>query len=341
MAALPLVAGDVLHGDARCLARELGQPRLVYQVSAAGLDADGADMLQARDQAEHRRGLGRLRHRHVVLLPDNDASGQKYAAEVGRDLAGKAASLRLLELPGLPAKGDASDWVDAGGTADQLRHLAAEAPLYDPPPADEKQPPRAKAAEQPADDEDIDAGHERWNEQLHRNSQGEARDIIHNVTLILRIDDRFKGRLRWNQMLEAVEALGLPWRRTGGWAEWTDADDLYLADWCQKRHAYLRPRTCTAAVQVVARDICHHPVRERLNSLTWDGTPRVQTWLTDCLGVVSTPYTQEVGLRWLVSAVARVFKPGCKADHCLILEGPQGAGKSTAACIIALEDAMV
>ena len=50
----------------------------------------------------------------------------------GRDLSGKAASLRLLQLPGLPPKGDGSDWLDAGGTADELRRLAAAAPAYEP-----------------------------------------------------------------------------------------------------------------------------------------------------------------------------------------------------------------
>ena len=65
-------------------------------------------------------------------VPDNDDPGRAYAAEAGRDLVGKAASLRLLELPGLPAKGDVSDWLDAGGTADELRRLAAEAPFVRP-----------------------------------------------------------------------------------------------------------------------------------------------------------------------------------------------------------------
>ena len=67
---------------------------------------------------------------------------------------------------------------------------------------------------------------DRWNEQLHRTDRGEARDIIHNVALILRTDDRFKGRLRWNEMLEAVEASDLPWRRATTGGQWTDADDL-------------------------------------------------------------------------------------------------------------------
>ena len=79
-----------------------------------------------------------LAGRHVVLLPDHDAAGRSYAAQAGRDLVGKASSLRLLELPDLLDKGDASDWLDAGGSADDLRHLAANAPLYDSP-ADERQ----------------------------------------------------------------------------------------------------------------------------------------------------------------------------------------------------------
>ena len=139
-------------------------------------------------------------------------------------------------------------------------------------------------------------------------------------------------------MLEAVEAQGLPWRG-GGWDPWTDADDIFLADWSQQRHCYVKRPTCAAAVQIVARDICHHPIRERLNSFTWDGTPRLGTWLTTYLGVADTAYAQAVGRAWLISAVARVFQPGCRADHCLILEGPQGVGKSTAAATIALEDA--
>ena len=66
---------------------------------------------------------------------------------------------------------------------------------------------------------------EAWTDDLHRNERGEARDILPNVTLILRADERLKGRLRWNQMLEAVEVQNVPWC-AGGWRPWTDADDL-------------------------------------------------------------------------------------------------------------------
>ena len=76
-----------------------------------------------------------LAGRNIVILPDNDASGRAYAAEVGSDLIGKAASVRLLELP-VPVKGDVSDWLDVGGTADVLRELPAAAPAYEPTAAE-------------------------------------------------------------------------------------------------------------------------------------------------------------------------------------------------------------
>lgn len=69
-----------------------------------------------------------LAGRHVIVIPDNDDAGRQHAADIVRDLTGKAASVKALELPGLPPKGDVSNWLDAGGTAEELRQLAAEAP---------------------------------------------------------------------------------------------------------------------------------------------------------------------------------------------------------------------
>lgn len=61
-----------------------------------------------------------LRGRHVVVLPDNDDAGRKHAADVTAKLRSVAASVRVVELPGLPPRGDASDWLAAGGTAAKL-----------------------------------------------------------------------------------------------------------------------------------------------------------------------------------------------------------------------------
>jgi hypothetical protein len=71
-----------------------------------------------------------FRGRHVVILPDNDDPGRKHAAAVAAALLSAAASVRIVELPGLPTKGDVSDWRDAGGTIERFRELTgAAAPM--------------------------------------------------------------------------------------------------------------------------------------------------------------------------------------------------------------------
>ena len=73
-----------------------------------------------------------LANADVVILPDNDEPGRRHAQLVAKALDGKAASVRVLAFPGLPEKGDVSDWLRAGGTAEQLVSLAAAAPVWDP-----------------------------------------------------------------------------------------------------------------------------------------------------------------------------------------------------------------
>ena len=73
-----------------------------------------------------------LADRDVVILPDNDEPGRKHARDVARKLAGVAVRVRVLELPGLPPKGDVSDWLAAGGTRERLLELAAAAPNFEP-----------------------------------------------------------------------------------------------------------------------------------------------------------------------------------------------------------------
>ncbi|KAB2922653.1 MAG: DUF3631 domain-containing protein [Candidatus Contendobacter sp.] len=78
----------------------------------------------------------------VVLLPDNDEPGKAHMRHVAAALAGKAL-VRWLELPGLPAKGDVSDWLNAGHSIDELKQLATDAPADERQPAETQPPPDA------------------------------------------------------------------------------------------------------------------------------------------------------------------------------------------------------
>ena len=120
-----------------------------------------------------------------------------------------------------------------------------------------------------------------------------------------------------------------PWGSEGNW---TDYDDIKAAEWCQHQGLHIPPAVAMDASLAVARDRkpYHHPVVEYLKGLTWDKEPRINHWLTDYLGAKNDDYSRAVAAKWMISAVRRVFEPGCQADYTIVLEGAQGKRKSTA-----------
>jgi hypothetical protein len=80
-----------------------------------------------------------------------------------------------------------------------------------------------------------------------------------------------------------------------------------------------------------------HPVQDYLRGLRWDGTERLDTWLTDYGGAPENDYTRAVGKLMLIAAVRRVYEPGCKFDEMVVFEGPQGSERSTALSTLAVD----
>jgi putative DNA primase/helicase len=116
----------------------------------------------------------------------------------------------------------------------------------------------------------------------------------------------------------------------------TDTDFTQIMLWLGKAYSLnTTSQRVAEVVDCVARDDCFHPVRDYLGRLQWDGTPRLDDWLTVYLGVPSTDLASACGRAFLISCVARAMKPGCKVDTMLVLVGPQGGGKSSAlACLV-------
>jgi predicted P-loop ATPase len=88
------------------------------------------------------------------------------------------------------------------------------------------------------------------------------------------------------------------------------------------------------AVDIHAYQCRFHPVRDYLAGLEWDGVSRISNLFPDYFGADSSDYAKAIGGMFLVSMVARIFEPGCKADHLIVIEGPQGSLKSTACGIL-------
>jgi putative DNA primase/helicase len=125
-----------------------------------------------------------------------------------------------------------------------------------------------------------------------------------------------------------------PWGTEGAW---TDHDDTMAAEWCQRQGLNIDVHIAAQAAESIARSRTpyYHPVVEYLSSLEWDGIPRCDRWLSACLAAPQNQSTAEIGVKWLIAAVKRVFEPGCQSDYTLVLEGEQGKYKSSALRVLA------
>lgn len=182
-----------------------------------------------------------------------------------------------------------------------------------------------------------------WQHSLDRTDQGAIKPTLKNCFLMLKFGLNGLGFLAFNEFLgEVVMTSEPPWGGEPG--PWTDTDDLRARLRLGSLFAVdYRTEIIAAAVQLVADERRVHPVRDYLRGLEWDGTSRVFTWLEKYLGAAtfldpeSQRYLGAVGSMWLIGAVARVMRPGCKMDTVLILEGMQGKGKSSALRVLAGE----
>ena len=151
---------------------------------------------------------------------------------------------------------------------------------------------------------------------------------LHNITLILQNDPQLQN-IVFNQQLDGMEIKGeVPWKHPSKY--WRDADDAQLISYVDSHYGTFSQRNYQIAVTKVADDRSYHPIRKYLAALPeWDGVPRVDTLLIDYLGAEDNSYVRAVTRKTLCAAVRRVQEPGVKFDTMLVLNGPQGIGKST------------
>ncbi len=167
-----------------------------------------------------------------------------------------------------------------------------------------------------------------WQLSLELNKNGSVKDTPTNILIIMRNDPRLKG-IAYNQMTHLIDVNGeLPWEQVK--PGWNDTDHAHLKMYFDRHYGIWSPTKVKDALLSAASERVFHPIRDYLDSLpVWDGTERVDTLLIDYLGAEDNSYTRAVMRKTLVAAVARIYEPGTKFDYILVLNGPQGIGKST------------
>jgi predicted P-loop ATPase len=180
-----------------------------------------------------------------------------------------------------------------------------------------------------------------WQAKLRRKKIGNSIiPSLRNLKLILKHDEQWQGVLGYNEFSRKIVKLKKPPYCFSELGNWQDTDDLNTAVWLDEHYNLTASaQIVSEATKLIAQHHKFHPVRDYLTSLKWDGKSRVDHWLSVYLGVLDTKYAGMVGKTWLISAVARIMKPGCKADNVLILEGEQGAYKSTALRLLCQDNA--
>lgn len=176
----------------------------------------------------------------------------------------------------------------------------------------------------PEDQEDED----NWMADLDFDKKGSIKSTASNIIAILENDPKLKGHV-WHNLFNGFNYVtgGLPWNREA--TQWGNTDDANLRIFLEENYGVTgKDKIKDAMVAVVTRHKVH-PIREYLDSLEWDGVPRLDRLIIDYVGAEDNELNRAMTRKHFTAAVARVMIPGCKYDYCLIIAGAEGIGKST------------
>ena len=176
-----------------------------------------------------------------------------------------------------------------------------------------------------------------WKAALTLEKNGTVQNTLRNLGLIIQNDPYLKG-IVFNELADCMEIKGeVPWRRDPN-KLWRDADDAQLIWYVDQNYGEFTARNYEVAVTKFADDRSYHPIKDYLEALPeWDGVKRAERLLIDYLGAADNDYVRAVTRKTLCAAVTRIYHPGTKFDTMLVLNGPQGIGKSTIIAKLAMD----
>jgi putative DNA primase/helicase len=257
-----------------------------------------------------------LHGRNVVIWPDLDSPGAAYAADV-RLLLNRCSITEIDPAAcGLIDPGaDCADWLDA--------HPGAKK-------ADVEALPRVVIGGAPASAVAPDFD---WMSRLELNTYSKPKSTSGNTYLILSNDDAWKDAIGWNERsLRVIARKDLPIGVKAG-EELQERHASEIAVWFYDAWRMPNPKTSIILTEVgsAAQINTFDPVRDWLATLVWDKVPRVDSWLINAAGCDDDEagYNVAVGSKFLIGAVARALRPGCKLDTLPVLCGDQNTLKST------------
>ena len=145
--------------------------------------------------------------------------------------------------------------------------------------------------------------------------------------------NHYGDRLRLNEMTGKPEFL-----RNGEWREWTDTEESRMRSYFESTYSMYSQNKMTDALLIYFNNHKVNPLLEILDSLEWDGKPRVEQFLHDIMKCEDSEYIRECSRLIFAGGIHRAYRPGCKFDDMIVLIGGQGTGKSTITRWLNIED---
>lgn len=164
--------------------------------------------------------------------------------------------------------------------------------------------------------------------EWQRNEKGGLKYCFENICLLLTEHPKFKGRLRFNDFTKQIILNEKPLVNNDIYSV------MYEISNTVPSFTSISSSMAYEAITEAAKRNLFDPPKEYLQSLTWDRTERLGTWLHEVYGCVDDEYHKTVGEVWMRGLVARMSTPGVKFDYVLTLIGEQGTRKSTSLMIL-------
>ena len=289
-----------------------------------------------------------VRQANVIILADNDKPGEQLAYQVMQDLQLIANNVSIIKpMPEVP-KADITDYFEEGHTVEEFENLIRNVDdtesICTDVQQDQKQDTGKKRTVTQKSKDEVVGGPALVFKFLDCNYDEDGnvksvKQLVHNFEIVMDKDSRFAGKIRLNEFAQQPYLYGsVPWENENNCRAWSSHDDSALFSLIQADYGLKSRQDFADALKNVSMRNKFHPVRELLDSLTWDGKEHIRSLLPEYLGAEDSDYTYQVMRLWMLGAVSRVYKPGSKFDYTIILQGSQGIGKSTFLKLMALDD---
>lgn len=169
-----------------------------------------------------------------------------------------------------------------------------------------------------------------WMALLEIDSKNSYLSTANNLNLIFANDKHLAGAFKFNEFSKRISVMrSVPWRKVTAEEPMVNVDYSGIRNYIECVYGIASQGKIDDSFILESARNSYHPVRDYLNSLSWEGELRIDRLFIDCFGVEDTPYHRETARKMLCGAVARIFRPGCKFDYMAVLVGPEGWGKSS------------